>query len=90
MTLKRRFTVFTIAALVIVGVVGVYYMPQAQQTRQTQAGPRGGQRGGGGTSTEAVPVFASTAKSADVPVYFDGVGTAKALNTVTVRSMAAF
>jgi multidrug efflux system membrane fusion protein len=31
-------------------------------------------------------VLASTAKSADVPVYFDGVGTAKALNTVTVRS----
>jgi membrane fusion protein, multidrug efflux system len=85
MTLKRRITVLTIAALVIAGVVGVYYMPQAQQPRQTQGGSKGGQRGGGGTSTEPVPVLASTAKAADVPVYFDGVGTAKALNTVTVR-----
>jgi multidrug efflux system membrane fusion protein len=86
MTHKRRITVFMIAALVIAGVIGVYYMPQAQQARQIQAGPKGGQRGGGGTSTEPVPVLAITAKSADVPVYLDGVGTAKALNTVTVRS----
>jgi len=32
-----------------------------------------------------VPVLAATAKRADVPVYLDGVGTTKALNTVTVR-----
>jgi multidrug efflux system membrane fusion protein len=89
MTLKRRITVFMIAALVIAGVVGVYYMPQAQQapqTRQTSGGPKGSQRGGASTSTDPVPVLAAAAKSADVPVYFDGVGTAKALNTVTVRS----
>jgi multidrug efflux system membrane fusion protein len=85
MTLKRRITVLMIATLVIAGVIGVYYMPQAQQARQTQAGPKGGQRGAGGTSTEAVPVLAIAAKAADVPVYLDGVGTAKALNTVTVR-----
>jgi multidrug efflux system membrane fusion protein len=32
-----------------------------------------------------IPVVAAAAKLADVPVYFDGVGTTKALNTVTVR-----
>jgi multidrug efflux system membrane fusion protein len=85
MTLKRRITVFMIASLVIAGVIGVYYMPQAQQVRQIQGGPKGSQRGGG-ASTDAVPVLATAAKSADVPVYFDGVGTAKALNTVIVRS----
>jgi multidrug efflux system membrane fusion protein len=83
MTLKRRIIVFLIAALVIAAVVGVYYMPQAQQPRQSQTGFRGAQRGG--SSAEPVPVLASLAKSADVPVYFDGVGTARALNTVTVR-----
>jgi membrane fusion protein, multidrug efflux system len=83
MTLKRRIIVFLIAAFVIAAVVGVYYMPQAQQQRQTQTGSRGAQRGG--SSTEPVPVLASLARSADVPVYFDGVGTARALNTVTVR-----
>jgi multidrug efflux system membrane fusion protein len=87
MTIRRRITVLTIAALVIAAVVGVYYMPQAQQPRQTQGGPKGNQRAGApGTATDPVPVLATVAKSADVPVYFDGVGTAKALNTVTVRS----
>jgi multidrug efflux system membrane fusion protein len=83
MTLKRRITVLTIAALVIGAVVAVYYMPQAQQARPPQAGFRGAQRGG--ASTDPVPVLATAAQIADVPVYFDGVGTAKALNTVTVR-----
>jgi membrane fusion protein, multidrug efflux system len=91
MTVRRRITELTIAALVIAGVVGVYYMPQAQQTRQIlQGGPKSSQRAaeraGPGTSSDPVPVLASIAKTADVPVYFDGVGTAKALNTVTVRS----
>jgi multidrug efflux system membrane fusion protein len=83
MMLKRRITVLTIAALVIAAVVGVYYMPQAQQARPPQTGFRGAQRGG--ASTDPVPVLATAAQTADVPVYFDGVGTAKALNTVTVR-----
>ena len=83
MMLKRRITVFFIAALVIGAVAGVYYMPQAQQARQAQNPFRGGQRAA--ASTETVPVLAAAAKTADVPVYFDGVGTAKALNTVTVR-----
>jgi multidrug efflux system membrane fusion protein len=33
-----------------------------------------------------VPVLAAVAKQADVPVWFDGVGSSKALNTVTVRA----
>ena len=32
-----------------------------------------------------MPVLAASARVADVPVYFYGVGTAKARNTVTVR-----
>jgi multidrug efflux system membrane fusion protein len=34
----------------------------------------------------AVPVLAATPRIQDVPVYLDGVGTVRALNTVTVRS----
>ena len=83
MTLKRRIIVFAIAALVIAGVAAVYYMPQVQQ--QTQIFSKGGRRGAA-PSTDPVPVLAITARAADVPVYLDGVGTAKALNTVTVRS----
>jgi membrane fusion protein, multidrug efflux system len=83
MTLKRRITVFFIAALVIAAVVGVYYMPHWQQT--LAAVSKGGRRGGP-AANDPVPVLATAARLADVPVYLDGVGTAKALNTVTVRS----
>ncbi len=83
MTLKRRITVFLIAALVIAAVVGVYYMPHWQQT--LAAVSKGGRRGGP-AANGPVPVLATAARLADVPVYLDGVGTAKALNTVTVRS----
>jgi membrane fusion protein, multidrug efflux system len=82
MTLLRRTIVLLIAGLVIAGVVAVYYMPPGQQT---QAASKGGRRGGG-PATEPVPVLAASARAADVPVYLDGVGTARALNTVTVRS----
>jgi multidrug efflux system membrane fusion protein len=85
MSFKGRTTSTLIAGLVIAAVVGVYYMPQAQQPRQLQGGSKGGQRGAT-ASSDSVPVLATPAKLADVPVYLDGVGTAKALNTVTVRS----
>jgi multidrug efflux system membrane fusion protein len=83
MTLKRRIVVLMIAAVVIAAVVGVYYMPHWQQT--LAAVSKGGRRGGPATA-DPVPVLAIAARTADVPVYLDGVGTAKALNTVTVRS----
>jgi multidrug efflux system membrane fusion protein len=82
MTLMRRLIVFLIAGLVIAAVVGIYYMPQWQQT---QAATKGGRRGSGGFSTEPVPVLVTAARAADVPVHLDGVGTARALNTVIVR-----
>ena len=85
MSFKGRTISTLIAGLVIAAVVGVYYMPQAQQPRQLQGGSKGGQRGAA-ASNDPVPVRATPAKLADVPVYLDGVGTAKALNTVTVRS----
>src|SRR4029450_8927913 len=83
MTLKRRITVLMIAAVVIAAVVGVYYMPHWQQT--LAAVSKSGRRGAP-PATEPIPVLATAARAADVPVYLDGVGTAKALNTVTVRS----
>jgi multidrug efflux system membrane fusion protein len=85
MSFKGRTISTLIAGLVIAAVVGVYYMPQAQQPRQLQGGSKGGQRGAT-ASSDPVPVIAIPAKLADVPVYLDGVGTAKALNTVMVRS----
>jgi multidrug efflux system membrane fusion protein len=50
-------------------------------------GGPGGPGGSGGRfrSDLPVPVLASPATTADVPVYLDGVGTTRALNTVTVK-----
>jgi len=67
-----------LALLVVAGIV-VVIVAQAQQPRQFF-----GKRGRGAPDAP-VPVLAAQAKLADVPVYLDGVGTTKALNTVLVR-----
>ncbi|HEY7247368.1 MAG TPA: efflux RND transporter periplasmic adaptor subunit [Xanthobacteraceae bacterium] len=85
MKLARRIGVLVIAGLVVAAVLGVYYMPHAQQPGQSRGSARTGQRGAT-AANEAVPVVATAATLGDVPVYLDGVGTAKALNTVTVQS----
>ncbi|MDK4739584.1 efflux RND transporter periplasmic adaptor subunit [Rhizobium sp. LEGMi198b] len=67
---------------------------QAQGEHRGNQGQGFGQGGGrrrGSLSqfTGPVPVLAADAKSADVPVYIDGVGSVKALNTVTVRAQVS-
>ncbi len=62
---------------------------------QAQSGRRSGQRqGGGGRRSMSqfsgpVPVLAADATTADVPVYINGVGSVKPLNTVTVRAQVS-
>jgi multidrug efflux system membrane fusion protein len=78
-----------LAVLGLIGWAAYTYGPfqssQQQQAKQGQQG-RPGFRRGGGNVNDTVPILADAARLADVPVYLDGVGTAKALNTVTVRS----
>lgn len=75
-------------ALAVMG--GLAYLVIAQMPARQGSGGGGGDRrfGPGGRlgHDRVVPVLVATARSADVPVYFDGVGTARALNIVTVRS----
>src|SRR5471032_2256092 len=75
MTGKRRLIVIGIIAVAVIGVTYTL-VSQVQQTRQ---------RARNAQSDGPVPVIAADAKLSDVPVYLDGVGTTKALNTVTVR-----
>ena len=78
-----------LAVLGLIGWAAYTYGPfqssQQQQAKQGQQA-RPGIRRGGGNVNDTVPILADAARLADVPVYLDGVGTAKALNTVTVRS----
>jgi multidrug efflux system membrane fusion protein len=62
-------------------VAGVTYFVMHTQPPAQQSGNRFR-----ANRSAPVPVLAAAAKTADVPVYLDGVGTIKALNTVTVRS----
>jgi membrane fusion protein, multidrug efflux system len=76
---RGRVVALVLGAVVILGVFAVMMMPSPQQQDRRA-------RRGGGAGEGPVPVLAIPAKRADVPVYLEGVGTARALNTVTVRA----
>jgi multidrug efflux system membrane fusion protein len=65
----------------------VTYWPSGTPTQQQSKGGKGGKGKSavGPRSNDPVPVRAAVARLADVPVYLDGVGTARALNTVLVK-----
>ena len=75
---RRKILTGAIVAVVVVGAIAAVWS-------QTQRAPQ--QRGGRGFRGDdgPVPVIAALTRRADVPVYLDGVGTTRALNTVTVR-----
>jgi membrane fusion protein, multidrug efflux system len=76
----RRVTKYALIVCSLIAVASVVVIAaQSQQQRQFF-----GKRGRGAPDAP-VPVLVAQAKLADVPVYLDGVGTTKALNTVTVR-----
>jgi len=88
---RRGFVGIAIILAVAAGYIWFYapqylpqYLAQYAPAPTGQAGGRGGRAGPRGDGP--VPVLAATAKKADVPVYFDGVGSSRALNTVTVRA----
>jgi multidrug efflux system membrane fusion protein len=78
MTKNRRLLAVLLAGVIVLGAVAILMMTQQQTAQNTGRGRRV-------TPVGPVPVLATPARLADVPVYLDGVGTAKALNTVTVR-----
>jgi membrane fusion protein, multidrug efflux system len=74
---------FALISLILVAGVESYHWQPAQPLQQQ--GQKGNGRGAVLNPVKIVPVLAIDARIADVPVYLDGVGTARALNTVTVR-----
>ena len=73
--LKRAFTLIVVAAVAGV-VIYVSLLPAVQR----QLTGRRAKQGSG-----PVPVMVAAAQHGNVPIYLEGVGTAKARNTVTVR-----
>lgn len=77
---SRRGLTVSIVAILALGAVGAYWWTGQRPAQQQQQRQGRNFQGDG-----PVPVIAALTKRADVPVYLDGVGTARALNTVTVR-----
>src|SRR6266404_499064 len=81
-----------IIGLVLVIAVGVWYFRGSRASIEAQGPgvPAGGGKGqgrqGGGGAGFVVPVVVASAQRGDLPVYFNGLGTVTAFNTVTVRS----
>src|SRR6202043_2608861 len=77
----------------VLGVIafGVWYYRNsrnASQAATAAAAPGAAAKGKGGSGAGGfvVPVVVSTAQRGDLPVYFNGLGTVTAFNTVTVHS----
>ncbi len=78
--------------VLVVGVIalGVWYYRSAKNSSQA-ADPgapaaAGKSKGGFSAANMVVPVVVATAQRGELPVYFNGLGTVTAFNTVTVRS----
>ena len=80
---SRRLMIYAVVGVALAAAVAYVVTRPAQQSAQQRAGAGGRFRA---NSDQPVPTLAATAHTADVPVYLDGVGTIRALNTVTVRS----
>jgi membrane fusion protein, multidrug efflux system len=79
--------------ILILGVIaiGIWYFRSSRASSQAAAdspspGAAGKGKGGAGAGSPVVPVVVATAQHGDLPVYFNGLGTVTAFNTVTVRS----
>jgi multidrug efflux system membrane fusion protein len=78
--------------LLVIAVIafgGWYYRSSRNASQAAAAAAPGAAskgKGGSGAGGLVVPVVVSTAQRGDLPVYFNGLGTVTAFNTVTVRS----
>src|SRR5215469_18150312 len=78
--------------LIVAGIVlGVWYF-RGSRTPSEAANPSApatsgkGRGAGGSMGNFVVPVVVAAAQRGDLPVYFNGLGTVTAFNTVTVHS----
>ena len=87
--IKRRRWLWVLI-VIVVAVLGYWYFrgPKASTEAQGPAAQGGSPKGQGrqGAGAFVVPVVVATAQRGDLPVYFNGLGTVTAFNTVTVHS----
>jgi multidrug efflux system membrane fusion protein len=82
-SLMMRLLKRLVALALLAGLAGVVIYASSLPSVQKQFG---GRRAAKAFGNEPTPVTAVPARIGDVPIYLEGVGTAKARNTVTVRA----
>src|SRR5258708_8400697 len=83
---QRRWWLWVLV-LGAIALVGWYYRNSRNASPTTgAAAPGAPSKAGFGAGNFVVPVVVATAQRGDLPVYFNGLGTVTAFNTVTVRS----
>ena len=71
----------TVTALIVAGIAGgTYYLTRAERSEPAADARRGGKASGG-----PIAVGVEEARLSDFPIYLEGVGSAKARNSVIVR-----
>src|SRR2546427_9168340 len=84
---SRRWLWFLVLSAIALG--GWYYRNSRSAGSSADAAAPGApskSKGGFSAGSMVVPVVVATAQRGDLPVYFNGLGTVTAFNTVTVRS----
>jgi multidrug efflux system membrane fusion protein len=94
----KRLLPYLIFVLITGGLIAFVYkdsiFPPNQNAAEAQQGMAGGQGGrprgnGSRRGNQAVPVLTEKARTENVPVYLNGVGTVQAFNTATVRTQVS-
>jgi len=84
----RRWWLWLLVVAVI--AVGIWYLrgrgSQSNSSAAGSAATAAGKGGTGGAGGPVVPVMVATATTGDLPVFYNGLGTVTAFNTVTVRT----
>ena len=85
---KSRWGIWLFGIVIVLGLT-YWYFHSGKNGADAQAvagrGPGGG-HGGPNDLDQIIPVVVATATKGDLPVFFNGLGTVTAYNTVTVRS----
>jgi multidrug efflux system membrane fusion protein len=83
MTRVWRFVAWAFGLAVVIAIITPFL---SSSLTNTPADPAAGGKGKRAAQDGPIPVLIATARQADVPVYVEGVGTGKALNSVLIRS----
>lgn len=83
---RSQWWMLVLVLAIVAGGWWYFHSRGAQANSAIAATGKGNAGPGGLPSSAAVPVVVATAHRGDLPVYFNGLGTVTAFNTVTVRS----